>query len=51
MARADTLTSPEQLRAERDRLSKAGVTDLVLYPSSADLAQVRLLAEAIRSSL
>jgi alkanesulfonate monooxygenase SsuD/methylene tetrahydromethanopterin reductase-like flavin-dependent oxidoreductase (luciferase family) len=51
MARADTLTSPEQLREELDRLSEAGVTDLVLYPSSADLHQVRLLADAIRSRL
>jgi alkanesulfonate monooxygenase SsuD/methylene tetrahydromethanopterin reductase-like flavin-dependent oxidoreductase (luciferase family) len=50
MARADTLTSPEQLRAELDRLSKAGVTDLVLYPSSADLDQVEFLAEAVRPS-
>ncbi|MGH9246397.1 MAG: LLM class flavin-dependent oxidoreductase [Acidimicrobiales bacterium] len=51
MARADTLTSPAEMREELDRLAKAGVTDLVLYPSSADLDQVRLLAEAVRSSL
>jgi alkanesulfonate monooxygenase SsuD/methylene tetrahydromethanopterin reductase-like flavin-dependent oxidoreductase (luciferase family) len=50
MARADTLTSPEQLAEELDRLTKAGITDLVLYPSSAELDQVRLLAEAIRPS-
>jgi alkanesulfonate monooxygenase SsuD/methylene tetrahydromethanopterin reductase-like flavin-dependent oxidoreductase (luciferase family) len=48
VARADTLTSPESLREELDRLTKAGVTDLVLYPSSADLDQVHLLADAVR---
>ncbi len=47
VARADTQTSPQQLLEEADRLTKAGVTDLVLYPSSADLDQVRLLAEAV----
>ncbi len=51
IARADTLTSPEQVREELDRLAEAGVTDLVLYPSSADLDQVQLLAEAAGSSL
>jgi alkanesulfonate monooxygenase SsuD/methylene tetrahydromethanopterin reductase-like flavin-dependent oxidoreductase (luciferase family) len=49
-ARADTLTSPEQLERELDRLAGVGVTDLVLYPSSADLDQVQLLAEAVRRS-
>jgi alkanesulfonate monooxygenase SsuD/methylene tetrahydromethanopterin reductase-like flavin-dependent oxidoreductase (luciferase family) len=48
MARADTLTSPDQLRRELDRLADAGDTDLVLYPSSAELDQVQLLAEALR---
>lgn len=48
IARADTLTSPERIRDELDWLSNAGVTDLVLYPSSADLDQVCLLAEAAR---
>jgi alkanesulfonate monooxygenase SsuD/methylene tetrahydromethanopterin reductase-like flavin-dependent oxidoreductase (luciferase family) len=51
MARADTLTSPEQMAEELDRLTEVGVTDLVLYPSSAGLEQVRLLAEAVRSRL
>jgi hypothetical protein len=46
MARADTLTSPQEIREELDRLAGAGVTDLVLYPSSARLDQVPLLAEA-----
>lgn len=47
MARADTLTSPERVREEVDRLAMAGVTDLVLYPSSAGLEQVELLAASI----
>ncbi|MGH9186241.1 MAG: hypothetical protein ACRD0U_10575 [Acidimicrobiales bacterium] len=47
MARADTVTSSEQLREELDRLTQAGVTDLVLYPSSPDLDQVGLLADAV----
>jgi alkanesulfonate monooxygenase SsuD/methylene tetrahydromethanopterin reductase-like flavin-dependent oxidoreductase (luciferase family) len=46
-ARADTLTSPKQMREELDRLARAGVTDLVLYPSSAELDQVRRLAAAV----
>jgi alkanesulfonate monooxygenase SsuD/methylene tetrahydromethanopterin reductase-like flavin-dependent oxidoreductase (luciferase family) len=46
-ARADTLTSSVQLTDEVERLAKAGVTDLVLYPSSADPAQVLLLATAL----
>jgi alkanesulfonate monooxygenase SsuD/methylene tetrahydromethanopterin reductase-like flavin-dependent oxidoreductase (luciferase family) len=50
-ARADTLTGPEQVREELDRLAEAGVTDLALYPSSADLDQVQLLADAVGSSL
>jgi alkanesulfonate monooxygenase SsuD/methylene tetrahydromethanopterin reductase-like flavin-dependent oxidoreductase (luciferase family) len=47
MARADTLTSPDQIHHELDNLAEAGVTDLVLYPSSADTNQVPLLAEAV----
>jgi alkanesulfonate monooxygenase SsuD/methylene tetrahydromethanopterin reductase-like flavin-dependent oxidoreductase (luciferase family) len=46
-ARADTLTSPEQVREELDRLTNTGVTDLVLYPSSAEPDQVRRLAAAV----
>ena len=45
--RADTLTSPAEVRDELDRLAKAGVTDLVLYPCSSDLGQVGLVAEAV----
>jgi alkanesulfonate monooxygenase SsuD/methylene tetrahydromethanopterin reductase-like flavin-dependent oxidoreductase (luciferase family) len=51
MARADTVTSAEQLREQLDRLTEAGVTDLVLYPSSGELDQVRLLADAVRPGL
>ena len=47
--RADTLTSPAEVRDELDRLAEAGVTDLVLYPCSTDLDQVRLLAEVVRT--
>jgi alkanesulfonate monooxygenase SsuD/methylene tetrahydromethanopterin reductase-like flavin-dependent oxidoreductase (luciferase family) len=48
-ARADTLTSPQQVRMELDRLANVGTTDVVLYPSSADLAQVELLGDAVGS--
>jgi len=47
IARADTLTSTEQIEDELDHLIEAGVSDLVLYPSSADLDQVPLLAAAL----
>ena len=50
-ARADTLTSPDQVTEELDRLRGAGVTDLVLYPSSPDLLQVKLLADAVGGAL
>jgi len=50
-ARADTLTSPQQVQQELDRLARAGTTDVVLYPSSADLRQLELLADAVRSRL
>jgi alkanesulfonate monooxygenase SsuD/methylene tetrahydromethanopterin reductase-like flavin-dependent oxidoreductase (luciferase family) len=49
MARADTLTSPDQITEELDRLATAGVTDVVLYPSSPDRDQVELLAESVRA--
>jgi alkanesulfonate monooxygenase SsuD/methylene tetrahydromethanopterin reductase-like flavin-dependent oxidoreductase (luciferase family) len=48
-ARADTLTSPGQVKHELDRLARAGATDVVLYPSSADLTQVELLGDAVAS--
>jgi alkanesulfonate monooxygenase SsuD/methylene tetrahydromethanopterin reductase-like flavin-dependent oxidoreductase (luciferase family) len=47
MARADTLTTPQQVRDELDRLTDAGATDVVLYPSSAQPQQLQLLAEAV----
>lgn len=46
-ARADTLTSPAHVAEEVGRLTAAGVTDLVLYPSSGAMDQVELLAEAV----
>ena len=36
-ARADTLTDPERLRAELQRLLQAGCDDVVLFPCSGDL--------------
>jgi alkanesulfonate monooxygenase SsuD/methylene tetrahydromethanopterin reductase-like flavin-dependent oxidoreductase (luciferase family) len=50
IARADTLTSPQQLHDELERLSRVGVTDLVLYPCSADLDLVRQLAAVLTSA-
>jgi alkanesulfonate monooxygenase SsuD/methylene tetrahydromethanopterin reductase-like flavin-dependent oxidoreductase (luciferase family) len=46
-ARADTLTTIEQLHAELRRLSEAGCTDVLLFPCSGELEQVSLLAEAL----
>ena len=48
-ARADTLTKPDQIRAELLRLSEAGCTDLLLFPCSGGLEQVTLLAEAVNA--
>ncbi|HKA03988.1 MAG TPA: LLM class flavin-dependent oxidoreductase [Acidimicrobiales bacterium] len=45
-ARADTLTDPHQVREGIERLAGAGVTDLVLYPSSAEPDQLDRLADA-----
>jgi alkanesulfonate monooxygenase SsuD/methylene tetrahydromethanopterin reductase-like flavin-dependent oxidoreductase (luciferase family) len=49
-ARADTVTTPERLRAELEALQAAGATDVVLYPCSAGLEQVDLLAESVREA-
>jgi hypothetical protein len=49
-ARADTLTTPEQLRTELEALRAAGATDVVLYSASAGLEQIDLLAEAVRAA-
>ena len=46
IALADTLTSPEQIRDDIDRLAATGVTDLLFYPCTADPDQVHLLADA-----
>jgi alkanesulfonate monooxygenase SsuD/methylene tetrahydromethanopterin reductase-like flavin-dependent oxidoreductase (luciferase family) len=50
-ARADTLTTREQLHAEIERLSSARCDDLVLFPCSGDLDQVSLLREALEGEL
>jgi alkanesulfonate monooxygenase SsuD/methylene tetrahydromethanopterin reductase-like flavin-dependent oxidoreductase (luciferase family) len=46
-ARPDTLTTPAQLHDHLADLRAVGATDVVLYPASADLDQVRLLADAL----
>ena len=48
-ARADTLTTIEQVHTELRRLSEAGCADVLLFPCSGDLEQVSLLAQAVRS--
>jgi hypothetical protein len=40
------MTSPEQVARDLERLAAAGVIDVVLYPSSAELDQIELLADA-----
>jgi hypothetical protein len=50
-ARADTLTSPQQIDEELDRLAAAGAIDVVLYPSSADVRQLQLAAGAVSRRL
>ena len=47
IARPDILTTPGHLRDELDRLTAAGVTDLVLHPCSADRDEVSRLAEVV----
>jgi alkanesulfonate monooxygenase SsuD/methylene tetrahydromethanopterin reductase-like flavin-dependent oxidoreductase (luciferase family) len=46
-ARADTLTTSEHLRTELEALRAAGATDVILYPASAGLEQIDLLAKAL----
>lgn len=48
---ADTLTTPDRVHGELARLRETGVTDLVLYPSSADPAQVGRLADVLGPEL
>jgi hypothetical protein len=50
VARADTLTGAEQTRGELLRLSEAGWAEVLLFPCSGDLAQVSLLANALRAA-
>jgi alkanesulfonate monooxygenase SsuD/methylene tetrahydromethanopterin reductase-like flavin-dependent oxidoreductase (luciferase family) len=50
-ARADTLTTPEQLRAELQALEMGGATDVILYPTSGALEQVGLLAAALQDMI
>lgn len=47
-ARGETITSARQVAGDLKRLASAGVTDVVLYPCSADPEQIELLAEATR---
>jgi alkanesulfonate monooxygenase SsuD/methylene tetrahydromethanopterin reductase-like flavin-dependent oxidoreductase (luciferase family) len=46
-ARADTLTTPEAVDAERRRLRDAGCDDLLLFPCSPDIEQIDRLAEVL----
>lgn len=46
--RADALTSRERIRDELYTLSRTGCDDVVLFPCSGDLEQVRLLEDAAR---
>jgi alkanesulfonate monooxygenase SsuD/methylene tetrahydromethanopterin reductase-like flavin-dependent oxidoreductase (luciferase family) len=48
-ARADTMTSSEQVTRGLEQLAAAGATDVVLYPCSAELEQIELLAAVSRS--
>jgi alkanesulfonate monooxygenase SsuD/methylene tetrahydromethanopterin reductase-like flavin-dependent oxidoreductase (luciferase family) len=50
-ARGDTMTSAQQVARDLGRLTKAGVTDLVLYPCSAEPEQIELLAETTNRAL
>jgi alkanesulfonate monooxygenase SsuD/methylene tetrahydromethanopterin reductase-like flavin-dependent oxidoreductase (luciferase family) len=49
-ARADTPTTPDQLHEELARLEEAGVSDVVLFPCSAEVTQLDLLTEALSGS-
>ena len=53
-ARADTITTVDELDAQVRLLETIGVTDLVLYPCTSDIDQVSAVADAlgdVRSSL
>jgi alkanesulfonate monooxygenase SsuD/methylene tetrahydromethanopterin reductase-like flavin-dependent oxidoreductase (luciferase family) len=46
-ARADTITTAEQLAIDSARLADMGCDDLILFPCTSDVGQVEMLAEAI----
>jgi alkanesulfonate monooxygenase SsuD/methylene tetrahydromethanopterin reductase-like flavin-dependent oxidoreductase (luciferase family) len=50
VARADTITTTDHLRAELARLDGAGATDVILYPTSGELGQVELLRSALHEA-
>jgi alkanesulfonate monooxygenase SsuD/methylene tetrahydromethanopterin reductase-like flavin-dependent oxidoreductase (luciferase family) len=50
VARADTVTTIDQLRRELPRLEAAGTTDVILYPTSGDLHQIELLRTALHEA-
>jgi alkanesulfonate monooxygenase SsuD/methylene tetrahydromethanopterin reductase-like flavin-dependent oxidoreductase (luciferase family) len=50
LARADTLTGPEQLVGALARLAEIGCDEVVLFPCSGDLAQIELLTDALRGA-
>jgi len=47
MARADTITTTDQLNTTLTELEEAGATDVVLYPTSPGLDQIDLLSRAL----
>ena len=49
-ARADTVTTPERLLSELGALQAAGATDVILYPCSAGLEQIDLLADTLHAA-
>jgi len=46
-ARADTVTTIDELAAEAERLATAGVDDLLFFPCAGHLEQVRRLADSL----
>lgn len=50
VARADTLTTDERIHAELARLARAGCDDVVLFPCSGDLEQIRILARILNDA-
>jgi alkanesulfonate monooxygenase SsuD/methylene tetrahydromethanopterin reductase-like flavin-dependent oxidoreductase (luciferase family) len=50
VARADTITTTDHLRAELAGLEAAGATDVILYPTSGQLQQIDLLRTALHET-